>query len=334
MRYLLLLIALTLSHKVNAAACSGSILNPVTEVNWQCIMPVRIGGVATVNSSAPPDPETIGNPICTCMDPLNPRIGLKVSFWEPVRIIEVVTDPYCFPSLGFRAGAPTALQGGGIVTDDTGQTKLFAQAHWIAFPAWAIIDMFTDIPCLDAPSATSVAGMAIDAMTEVNPLWNNDIAALLFNPEAVLFANPAAALSCIADSVAANVSGPLDTLFWCMGSWGNTYPLAGSITEGGDMVEAAAGLAARRMYFAAREGAATGGALGLEDTAVDYCSTHYTPIWNKSHYRLQLAKPIKDFSCRQIGVDGLRWSYAKNPIGNGDNFAFIMFRKNKCCVSN
>jgi len=229
-------------------------------------------------------------------------------------------------------GNPSELAGG-IVTDETGSTKLFAQAHWMNFPLWAMLDMFGDIPCIATPNTSDLAGMAVDAMTEQNPLWNEDTTSILFNPEALLFANPAAQLSCIADSVAVNMSSPIDTLFWCMGSWGNTYPLAGSITEGGDMVEAAAGLAARRMYFAAREGAATGGALGLKDLAVDYCTTHYTPIWNKSHYRLQLAKPVKDSTCRQIGEDGLKWTWGKNPSGAGDNFAFIMFRKVKCCVS-
>jgi conjugal transfer pilus assembly protein TraU len=335
MKYLPLL-ALLLSEAVSAGSCgAGGFLNPVTDVNWNCIFPVRIGGVATISVDAPPDPEEIANPICTCDTGGVPRVGLSVSFWEPAKIIDVVTTPYCFPSFGTQLGSTDAAKAGGIVTEESGTSKLFAQTHWITFPAWAILDLFMDIPCLEGVGPGQVPGMAIDAMSELNPIWNDDSSSLIFNPEAVVFANPASQSTCIADSVSANVGRPIDALFWCMGSWGNAYPLAGSITEGGDMVEAAAGLAARRIYFAGREGATTGGALGLLDTGVSFCHASYTPIWQKSHYRVQLAKPIKDHSCRAIGEDGTvkLWSMGKNPVNNGDNFSFVMFRKVKCCLS-
>src|SRR5574337_373542 len=75
-----------------ASACPGRIFNPIMDVDWMGVFPIKIGGV-TVASFGQEDTDTVGvNPICLCSDPL-PRIGIPVSFWEPVRILEVVRDP-------------------------------------------------------------------------------------------------------------------------------------------------------------------------------------------------------------------------------------------------
>jgi conjugal transfer pilus assembly protein TraU len=66
-------------------------------------------------------------------------------------------------------------------------------------------------------------------MTEVMPTWQSGALAAIIQPESILFGNPAAGLACMADSAAAAAGTVLDPLFWCMGSWGNTYPLAGDI---------------------------------------------------------------------------------------------------------
>lgn len=53
---------------VNAATvCQGKILNPVTDVCWSCVFPVKIGGKASLTTSVLPDPDTgAGGPFCTC----------------------------------------------------------------------------------------------------------------------------------------------------------------------------------------------------------------------------------------------------------------------------
>src|SRR3546814_18368981 len=65
---------------------------------------------------------------------------------------------------------------------------------------------------------------------------------------------PAAGLACMSDSAAAAAGKVIDPLFWCMGSWGSTYPVAGDIHMG-DRVEAWAGLAARGTFMMGRLGA-------------------------------------------------------------------------------
>lgn len=314
-------IAWLVSAPVIAGGCGPSMVNPVTDIAWSCIFPMRIGGTLTTNANAPDDPDPLTNPICTCMNGPIPRIGITASFWEPARVIDTVSDPYCFQTIGSQMSNPTPGKLGGTYKnhDTHNPTSMtFAQMHYYMFPAWAVMDMFVDLPCIERKE------FDIAAMTEILPTWNNDIMALLLNPEAVLFANPATQLACLADSAMAIKGMPRDELFWCMGSWGSMYPLAGT-TNGQDYVEANAALATRGLFMLARTGV-------LEDRAKDYCGAVNTPILYKSHFRLQLMKPVSDFTCHNIGLPGILWTGGKNPPKGGDNFSWMVFRKTNCCV--
>lgn len=302
-----------------AGKCGPEPVNPVTDVAWQCVFPISIGGLIQVGAGAPVDPDNIDSPVCVCNNGTLPKIGVTFSFWEPARMIDTVTDPYCFMALGAKLANPTPGRLGGDLGRQGGGAKAFAQMHYYIFPVWKMLDMFTDLPCLNDTS------FDVAFITEVLPTWNNEILALLLNPEALLFANPAAALACAADSMSALVGMPRNELFWCMGSWGNAYPLAGSITAT-DFVEANAGLAARGIYLMGRTGL-------LMDPGVNACYQIRTPIWRKRNYRLQAMKPVRDSSCQPIGRSGMLWTQFKNPATAGDNFAWMVFRKVKCCVS-
>src|SRR3546814_4261198 len=74
-------------------------------------------------------------------------------------------------------------------------------------------------------------------MTELMPTWQSGTLGAIIQPEGILFGNPAAGLACMSDSAAAAAGKVIDPLFWCMGSWGSTYPVAGDIHMG-DRVEA------------------------------------------------------------------------------------------------
>ncbi len=310
------------------AKCESTFINPIADVCWQCIFPMKVGGVTLKHYADVPDsPETNKSAVCKC----GIYFGVTSSFWQPAAIIETVKDPYCFPTLGislsnpkegFLGGSHKEPQAGaGAQGDSSGHT--FQQAHWLKFNVWTILDLFYDIPCLETD------GFDLAYMTEIDPLWNNGILAFLLNPEAILFANPAAQLSCVADSIAANTSVPIDQLFWCMGSWGSAYPLSGEVSNQ-SYVEANAAIAGRFTYKMARE-------LALWDTGTSYCGPVIMPIWQKSHYRMHIVKPVRDKTCHPIGRSGLMWSQLKNPpykaSGNAsDNFSWMLFKKTLCCL--
>ncbi len=306
--------------KSYAGSCSDSFLSIPTEVNWQCVFPISIGGVVEMGSGNSLGDEDIGDSLCACGG-TNPTVGLSVSFWEPARVIDTVKDAWCMNAIGAQLSNPSPGKGGGSLSTNSPNgvnSTIFAQMHYYKFPVWAILNMFTDLPC------TEDSSFDIAMMSELLPNWNNPVLAMLLNPEALVFGNPVAQLACIADSVKAATGSTIDHLFWCMGSWGNAYPFTGSIGAT-DRVEANAGIAARSIYMMGRTGL-------LLDPGVDACGSVYTPIWKKSHYKLQLMRPVKDNACRPIGMSGIGWTMGKNKIIGGGNYSWMVFRKVKCCI--
>jgi len=307
------------SAAANASACPTEMMNPWTDVAWNCIYPLRIGGVSYGPSGTEPSNggKTV-SPVCTCPTATIPRVGLGVYFWDPSRMIDTVSDPWCIMPLGSKI-MDTGGKLGGALNNNEGQSRAFQQVHYTIFPAWNILGMFYDIPCIQEKS------FDILFATEVMPTWNNEFVSMLVNPEAVLFANPFASLACAADALMTISGFPVNSLFWCMGSWGSTYPLAGSITAP-DYVTANAGLAARSTYLLARLGI-------LREYDTSGCYSTYAPIWTKDSYKFQLVKPVRDSSCRPIGQTGLLWSSYKHPPMGGDNFMWMQFRRMNCCAS-
>lgn len=320
----IVLCALFLSTgSASGAGKSGRMMNPVTDVDWSGIFPVKIGGVTVAKggselfSSTPPD--NIKSPICVCRR----TIGLSVSFWEPARISETVKDPYYFPTIGTQlANSNNGFLYGSVSASYDSSKSTSAQEHWVMFGVWHLLDLFLDFPCLDAEQFDIVY------ITEVDPTWQDDMLGFILNPEALLFANPIAQLACIADSVKANINYPISPLFWCMGSWGSTYPLTGTVADNKD-VQANAALAARMLFKLGRQ-------MLLWDTGVDVCGKVATPIWVKENYRLQIARPVKG-RIVPIGRTNLLWGAGKNPpFGAGgnpaDDYMWIIFRKKVCCA--
>ncbi|WP_105604422.1 TraU family protein [Cronobacter sakazakii] len=297
------------------AECKTTFMNPVTDIGWSCIFPMRIAGVQIVGGEE--NASHGDSPVCVCKGGAIPTIGLRTSFWEPKRIIDTVTDPYCMMPLGTSLNTPKpGTLAGGLNDNDTSK-RAFQQSHYYIFPAWKILNMFYDIPCLDDE------GYDVAMMTEILPQWNNDILSLIINPEALLFANPISTITCSADAAAATFGMPLNALFWCMGSWGNAYPLSGSITST-DYVEANAGIAARTIYMMGRLGM-------LWNTSADGCYRELAPIWRKDRFKLQMMRPTRSTTCLPLGREGLLWTGGKHDPRK-DNFMWMMFDKKDCCV--
>lgn len=316
------ILAIMLTNMAQASSCNSQPINPITDVQWQNMFPISIGGVVKFGNLGQPDVnDAPTSPVCTCNTGTIPKVGISVSFWEPARLIDTVSTPYCMMPIGTKVD-PGILQGqlGGSYKNLSGHGRLFQQMHYFIFPVLAILDLYTDLPCLEYDRQFDLA-----MITEVLPTWNDDLMAMLVNPEAILFANPAAALACAADAASTLVNKPINALYWCMGGWGSTYPLAGSITAT-DFAEGNAGLAGRGIFLMGRTGL-------LQEFAPTGCSRFYTPIWNKDRYRLQMTRPVVDPLARYIGQPGLLWTQGKHPLVGKDNFSWLMFRKVNCCVS-
>ena len=96
-RFLMVLVALfslgglaVSEAKAGPGVCTGSFVNPITDVCWSCLFPISLGSMKIWPSSRP-DTENPALPICLCATPI-PRIGIAIGFWEPVRL----ADPRLF----------------------------------------------------------------------------------------------------------------------------------------------------------------------------------------------------------------------------------------------
>lgn len=305
------------------SGCKASFINPVTDIRWDAMFPIEIAGIEVKGPSNLPDPDRVGSVVCMCKRGNNVVLGVTVSYWNPTRIVETTKVPWCFSTIGgveIQSPEPGSKYGSNDVKGSHPYTK--QNSHWYVFSVWQVLDLFVDIPCVP------IEGFDLAYITEIDPTWNNDLVGFLLNPEALLFGNPVAQLACIADSVSATAWKPLDPLFWCMGSWGGSYPLTGAISEA-NYIKANAALAARMIYKMNRE------ALHW-DTAVDRCGAVITPIWVKSHYKMHLIKPVRS-EPMFIGRPSLLWESGKNPpFGSNknapDNFSWMIFQRVKCCL--
>ena len=324
----ILIVCFAMFGRAHAApGCEGGPINPIAKISWQCIFPITIAGVEIngtgnddVNPGSALSPDRIGNPICVCPSSVFPfpTPGLRISFWNPAHWIDTTSNPGCMNALGvslpvggLQVGMRDGLGDGSNVT--------FQQAHYYLAPVWALLDLFGDLPCL------SSEGFDIAYLSEVDPIYQHSHLALLAFPETAIFANPASALSCMADAASSTgANRPIDAMFWCMGSWGMTYPLSG-LSHAGDYTEANAHIAARQIYRMSRLGL-------LWKSSPSACNEVPQPIWEKSLFKVQEMLPVKQKGCMNIGRSGIRWSSLKGPPMN-QNYTWSVFERITCCAN-
>jgi conjugal transfer pilus assembly protein TraU len=316
---------LVVSPPTAASTCSGSFVNPITDICWKCIFPIKIAGIQVISGGA--DPDMVRAPICMCSRPPIPVPvpGIPVSFWEPARLVDVTRTPYCLVNMGGKEITNAGIKGRGHVSNvgNTGHKESFYHVHWYAYPILYWLEIFMDFLCLER-SAIDLA-----YMTELDPFWNDDEKSAILNPEALLFGNVIAQAACAADCAAASLRLPLDPLFWCGGCQGSIYPFTGTIKDHTGGVQASLLLTTRFMAKLHREGLLWGyyGVQGL-------CGKYPMPIIRKSQYRTQMTYPVSQSSmCQPLGATEVIWQGGREFPAKGEHFGYLIWRKRDCCMS-
>jgi conjugal transfer pilus assembly protein TraU len=308
-------------------ACTGSFINPVTDVCWSCLFPLSVGGLPIFPAaSGRKDTHNPPLPICLCGSPI-PRIGIAMGFWEPVRLVDVSVKPWCFVNLGGKRIAPGFDIGYGKVArprDVTGRGSKW-HVHWYLYPLLYWLEVLTDAACLEQ------ASFDIAYVTEVDPLWQDDTLTALINPEVAVFANPVAQAACGIDCVSATADLPLDALFWCAGCQGPMYPINGNVSAHVGHVQASRLALARFAYKMHRQGIAWG-TMGSEGL----CKKYLMPILKKQQYRVQMVNPSPmvtgRWACPPIGSSDLKPGSGLSVPTVGEDMGYLVWRKRNCCV--
>jgi conjugal transfer pilus assembly protein TraU len=318
LKKIILIIATTSFLSAGSCGSASNFITVIKDTCYSCIFPLYVAGVPVGTAPVDDDSSKVRSPLCYCGSPI-PRVGIPIGYWNPNRFIESVSEPWCFPLVGLSVGVGLGSAQRGAKS--TNGHRTFLQTHYYKYPLFYMLDMFTDFVCMTS-SDYDIAWIG-----EIDPTWDDDELSFWINPESLLFSNPASQLACVADSVAANLSTPSSTLFWCKGSWGSLYPVTGSVVKQ-NFVEDAASASASMMFKLGRMGLLLNGA---GNSAL--CGKTYKPIWNKDNYRLQLMLPQSAKECMVIGKDALFWSAWKNlPVRGVDQFGFLMFQKRDCCM--
>ena len=319
------MVALAMTGEARAQACTGRLLNPITDICWDCAFPITLGGQGIVSSPIPDTPNP-GSPICFCGKPI-PRPGISVGFWEPKRLVDVSRAPGCFSNLGgLKIDLGNKAHGAtGASNGNAGLTRM--HAHYYHYPVWTLLEAVIDVLCLDPGNVFDIAWVS-----ELDPLWLDDKLTYLIQPEAALFGSLPAQAACAADCAASSAGLSLTELFWCGGCQGGLYPMTGNIPNHVGGVQASM-LITERLLFKLHRSLVAWGSYGGEAL----CARFPMPVMDKRQYRFQLTQPVAMTSphlgCNPAGrttvhYEGLGGEWP----GGGENWGWLVFAKRNCCM--
>ncbi|KDN94715.1 TraU family protein [Hydrogenovibrio marinus] len=320
-----------------STTCNGKFPNPLTDYCWSGVFPIKVAGVTLFGSDQEDNNSTShASALCKCGDVStgNIKVGTTMSFWEPITMVDVVRQPFCFAGLGgMDMGKVVDAPHMGISQIDGGAVSQssFYQVHWYANPILYWLGALSGSTCLDR------SPFDILDITEVNPVWNDEELALITtNPDAYLYANPVAGLACPADCVTASAGFPNDKAYWCAGCQGRMFPLTGTVPQHIGTVQATSLVMQKFINMAHRQlmiwGAdATGG-----DDQVGLCYKYPKYMMAKSDYKYAMLFPTPerkhDGKCAQpLGRTTAVWGAGTTFPFHGEDVVYELLRKRDCC---
>jgi conjugal transfer pilus assembly protein TraU len=280
-------IAQTVPADINPACSDANVFtNVIDQICWDCFLDdFTLYGVGS-----PPDGASskLNLPACACSDALGvPEFGFPIGYWSPQKVNEVVTTPWCSPSLGgiklqdsFRGMGHNK----GTTIGGAEQPAAFYQYHYFAYPIMSMLGML---------SLPSCSGLFVDFdllyISEIDPMWNNDILSLLLNPESIIFSTPMAFAWCSADCILTTADNQLEEFYGCAGCDGSLYPLTGNVFPQPDPVAGSSLITQRVLASLHRKGLAQ---KTIGDEAM--CDTEYFPTIPRSQYKFSMMWPVPE----------------------------------------
>lgn len=305
------------------ADCSGKFPNPVSDICWEGMFPITVGDVDVVKGEGGQSTKAM----CVCPKPPlgQPTPGIRVSFFEPTRMMDVTRTPYCFVNLGgLKIGGNDLKDHGTVRLDSDTMTKSsFWHVHFYMYPILYLFELLTDFICMDK----GVFDMSY--MTEFDPVWNDETMALIQNPEVILFGNPIAQEACAVDCQKAMKGFGVDQLFWCAGCHGSLYPFTGNVPVHKSSVQATELAAVKFMAMQHRRGLLHA-YLGHNPCGASACL-----VIKKSMYKMQIINPVASTRhATPIGRSDFVFPrhHQRELIQGSGHYGYLVFRRRECCL--
>jgi conjugal transfer pilus assembly protein TraU len=307
------------------ATCTGRFANPITDICWSCMMPLRFGGMDLLSLDQEDTPNPGGSPVCLCPISASGRVQGELLGAGPTGGCSEATVLHDQPWRD-RTQSRLRCAAGFPFSQDSTSTSSFYQVHWYVDPIIFWLEAIFDNACLEQSS------FDVAYLTELDPMWNDDELTFIFNPDVALFGNLPARAACAADCVSATAGFPSNALFWCAGCQGSLYPLNGNVQAHIGGVQASSLEMTRLIAKMHREGLmwAASGEDGL-------CGYYPQPIMDKTGYKYQMLYPVPQTAkiagkcCQPLGRSTILWGAGKEYPFEGEDFAYMVFRKRNCC---
>ena len=311
------------------AVCTGQFPNLVTDICYDCMFPVSLGGAPMSFGFSGSDYDTGASklPACICANSL--AAGIPVSFWEPRLMVDVTNVPGCMPLMGgLDINPPMNSAEYGAITLTNGAINgsshaAFMQVNEYVNPVMSALGVVTSSPCLDNRS------FDIPYMSWADPTWNDDSLTSLLTPYAYAFANITEMAAEAPDAIAATFGFPIAELFWVAGAWGPMYPLDGNVATSTTPEQVSHLLVARilaKLHAAGTQQTTAGqgalqscGALGIPQLIMD-----------KRQYKTNRTFPFPDNMCTPVGRPlMLQEAGAARP--QDKDYGYFIFQRKDCC---
>ncbi|WP_440994919.1 TraU family protein, partial [Cysteiniphilum litorale] len=168
------------------------------------VFPITIGAVQTVPSPLGL-PDTINPPMPVALCPILPnvyRLGITLGYWEPHSLVDVTRIPYCMVNMGYQMSMGVNQQQiGGRSNYMAGSSdSSFYHVHWYKYNVIYLLNLIMSMGCMQAE------GVDLTYMSELDPLWDDEMLAFILNPEAILFGNVVTQLACIPEAIATSTN--------------------------------------------------------------------------------------------------------------------------------
>lgn len=327
-----LLLAATLStgfyaHAQVPSVCDGTFLNPLAAVDLNNIFPITIFGITIGNTYPEPAVLNAVKGACVCPGIFGiPSPGIMATYWAPTTIYEIEHRPGCFSSLGgitILPGFSNLFSEQSQDADLKGQATNRMQVHNYRYPFLSDLKTLQNISCMQVPEPE------VGGLSEIDLSHQDDVIATLLAPESILFSSPVAHAACAIDAAAASLGYPMDSLFFCQGTWGPTYPISGNSQHSGEPFTMNNSIQGKYLAKEHR--------LGLKWQSIGpaaMCQPIPNPIFVKSQYRVDQVGPvIRKGNPVVIGDPArlLQFPSITNPPGK-ENTTNLIFQAQQCCM--
>lgn len=332
-RHLLLVLVLVpllagRAHSQDFGCPDSGMLGPklIDGICWSCMFPMRIMGAKIGSGKTPAGATT--KALCSCNDSLGvPEFGYTSGLWNPSRVIEVVRNPWCMPTLGgVKLMDNYRLMGGAEKSSLDSTDTDFRSVHFIAFPLLQILELLMNAQC----NAEGYSDIDIISLSEVDPSHNDPELDFLANPFGTLLANVSNVAMGAAICAKETAGIETDADFWWNGCLGALLPMTGvvndEISPGRDTTQAGMKyLAKLHMLGIARK--------TYGDDAM--CGGQIFPMLPKSGLRLSRLFPHTEASgkcCHTTGASTFTWGGEWRNTPGISEYTYLLWRYTDCCM--